>query len=267
MPRMLAFIEEGAVFSKIVDWYTAFGSQPASFYSFPFLYCPSDQNRMVDGISNAESPSNFNHIGMGKSSYVMCGGSDIGYTTNNSNPKRKEQNNGIFVAFKAIRLRHITDGVSKTALFAEAVLGDADNTVVSVPGDWFDIPEGATTVDQVYQDCLAVNPTTKTGMQLQASYRGRNYVLGEYATTRYNHVMTPNQKSCCRYTTGTNASLGVDGKCNNQGGATTASSRHAGGANVCFADGHVDFFTDDVDLLIWRAIASRAGDEMVAGGF
>ena len=266
MPRMLAFIEEGAVFQEIVDWYVAFGSQSASYHTMSFLLCPSDVNRMLEGISNAESPANFNHTGMGKSNYVMCGGSDIGYVTNPNNNRRNEQNNGIFVAFKAIRLRQISDGVSKTVLFAEALLGDADNTLISSPGDWFDIPEGATTVNQVYQDCQAVNPNAKIGMQLQASYRGRNYVLGEYATTRYNHVMPPNQKSCCRYTTGTNASLGVDGKCNNQGGATTASSRHAGGVSVAFGDGHVDFYTDEIDLAIWRALASRDGGEMTAGG-
>lgn len=37
----------------------------------------------------------------------------------------------------------------------------------------------------------------------------------------------------------------------------TASSQHPGGANVCFADGHVEFVKESVDLRVWWASGSR----------
>ena len=42
-----------------------------------------------------------------------------------------------------------------------------------------------------------------------------------------------------------------------------ARSRHAGGVNVLFGDGHVSFYGDEVDLLLWRALATTAGGETI----
>jgi len=41
----------------------------------------------------------------------------------------------------------------------------------------------------------------------------------------------------------------------------TASSQHVGGANVCFADGHVEFVQQSVDLRVWWASGSRNDGE------
>jgi prepilin-type N-terminal cleavage/methylation domain-containing protein/prepilin-type processing-associated H-X9-DG protein len=40
-----------------------------------------------------------------------------------------------------------------------------------------------------------------------------------------------------------------------------ARSYHAGGVNVCYADGSETFLTDDVDLVVYRAMGSRDGGE------
>jgi prepilin-type processing-associated H-X9-DG protein len=42
-----------------------------------------------------------------------------------------------------------------------------------------------------------------------------------------------------------------------------ARSKHPGGVNVLFADGHVQRVSNDVNLLIWQAIATVAGEEGV----
>ncbi len=44
----------------------------------------------------------------------------------------------------------------------------------------------------------------------------------------------------------------------------SARSRHPGGVNVLFGDGRVEFTSDDIDLVVWQAIATVAGGE-VAG--
>ena len=41
-------------------------------------------------------------------------------------------------------------------------------------------------------------------------------------------------------------------------------SRHPGGVNSMRADASVQFYSDDVDLQVWRALASTAGDDIVA---
>jgi len=41
----------------------------------------------------------------------------------------------------------------------------------------------------------------------------------------------------------------------------SARSFHPGGVNVLFADGATKFFPETVDLVVWRAIATRKGKE------
>lgn len=41
-------------------------------------------------------------------------------------------------------------------------------------------------------------------------------------------------------------------------------SDHPGGANVCFADGHIEFLNQEMDLLVLAAICTRAGGETIA---
>jgi prepilin-type processing-associated H-X9-DG protein len=40
-----------------------------------------------------------------------------------------------------------------------------------------------------------------------------------------------------------------------------ARSRHGGGVNVAYADGHVRFVPDSIDLAVWQALATVAGGE------
>ncbi len=44
-------------------------------------------------------------------------------------------------------------------------------------------------------------------------------------------------------------------------------SYHAGGANFCFADGHVSFLPDGINMTIYRALSTIAGDEPVANDY
>jgi prepilin-type processing-associated H-X9-DG protein len=41
----------------------------------------------------------------------------------------------------------------------------------------------------------------------------------------------------------------------------TPSSQHAGGVNVCHADGHVAFVADSIDIRAWWAMGSRDGGD------
>jgi prepilin-type processing-associated H-X9-DG protein len=89
------------------------------------------------------------------------------------------------------------------------------------------------------------------GSKKQTSFAGRNWINGNYMTTRYNHVMPPNTWSCTR-----------GNSPNNNGGAVTATSRHPGGVNLALADASVRFIKSTVDLAVWRALGSRDGEEV-----
>ena len=248
---ILPYIEETATEERI-DYSKPAGNaanREARQVQVAIFRCPSDADeRLGPGVPQ-------NHAGWGKNNYKACAGSNIGRTE-----RRREQNDGVFVTDRTTRFSEITDGLSKTALFSEAVMGDGDDFRVEVPGDWLRIPEANNTADQVRASCLALDPTTMTGMSKQISRSGRNWTFGNYIPTRYNHVMLPNERSCGRF----NGSGSMDATVNNRGGATTASSRHTGGVNLALADGSVRFVGEVVDLTIWRAAGSRAGGETVA---
>ena len=47
--------------------------------------------------------------------------------------------------------------------------------------------------------------------------------------------------------------------------ANNFSSRHNGGVNFVFADGHVVYLTNSVSQSVYQALSTRAGDEPVGG--
>jgi prepilin-type processing-associated H-X9-DG protein len=197
----------------------------------------------------------------GRTNYHGNGGSDTGQSTLVGDLK-VEQNNGVFVSNLAVSPKHITDGTSNTAMYSEAIRGDGENSVAEVPGDWFRIAGQNQSADKVYQDCSAVTNFNAYTSGNQFSCRGRNWGHGDYTTTRYNHVMPPNTHGCSQTSSGSVNAIPI----NEDGGATTASSRHKGGVNVVFADASIHFITDGIDLLVWSAMGSRDGGEVVDFG-
>ena len=84
----------------------------------------------------------------------------------------------------------------------------------------------------------------------------------------YDHVNTPNSSAPDRlrgYACGDPALLPAP--CDNSAAEcetqVAARSYHPGGVSVLFCDGHVEFYIDSVDLLVWHALATIAGGEVV----
>src|SRR5262249_265484 len=50
-------------------------------------------------------------------------------------------------------------------------------------------------------------------------------------------------------------------------GANNFSSRHSGGANMLFADGHPLFIPTSIDKRVFRYLSTRAGGESVKGDY
>ena len=249
--QILPFLEEG-VTHKLINFLKppsdASNTQAVKTQIMLFL-CPSDINRLTTNAGDGQ-------FGWGKNNYKGNGGNDTGQWFADTNT---EQNNGIFVTNHPVRVAEVTDGMSHTALFSEAVLGDGDDNHIEAPTDWFRIDTTNTTSAEVVAACTSLTPAAGSGSQFSRS--GRNWVNGNYVVTRYNHVLPPNTRSCARCAAGT---ANLTTAANNQGGATTASSRHPGGVNLLLADASLQFVSSSVAPTVWSALGSRNGGEFVA---
>lgn len=153
--------------------------------------------------------------------------------------------NGVFVSSRSLSIADITDGTSNTAAFSEHPLGDFSQSV-STKYDTFSPGIYANTADEAHTYCrqVDVNDLSKQGV----SNVGAPWMYSYHSTTQYFHVVPPNGRSC----------MYPPGRI-----ATSAASYHVGGVMVCMADGSVRFASDNMSLVIWRAIGSRAGGEVV----
>jgi len=247
---------EGGNAYNLIDYNVQTGSSPAKLISFDFFLCPSDPE---DRVNNSVCSNSNQWLDAGRTSYYGNGGSRPGDLPPGQPAPSLENNNGIFVTNVAIQGRQITDGLSNTALYAERVRGDGDRETLELSSDWMqtDASEPAdadkTTV-RMYSDCTGTVTAGATGTR-QYPCGGRNWVHGDYGTSRYTHVMPPNTQSCA-WSAGNMTAIPV----NEKGTATTASSNHSGGVNVAIADASVQFVADGVDPLLWQALGSREAE-------
>ena len=90
----------------------------------------------------------------------------------------------------------------------------------------------------------------------------------------YTHLYTPNSSvgDALFMETASNSNcvaLETDMPCDSSAGNTyyneyaSARSRHSGGVNVVFADGHVSFYSDTVNATTWQYLSTIAGGETV----
>ncbi|BBO33324.1 hypothetical protein PLANPX_2936 [Lacipirellula parvula] len=260
LAHILPYVEANTT-HQMIDLTASPKDSPIKFVSFPFLLCPSDPD---DRVNNDTCTAGTDWLNVGRTGIRGNGGNDTGVTPipgTTPGPGRPplERNNGIFVTNAAIRIKEITDGTSHTAIYSERVRGDGDTSVVEESSDWLRMGGAAEdTADQSYTSCTSIaNPGVLTGTS-QFCCGGRNWLHGDYSTSRYNHLMPPNSRSCTHGSGGLTAV-----PVNEQGTATTASSNHKGGVNLAMADGSTRFVADGVDPIVWRAAGSRDGEEAV----
>ena len=149
----------------------------------------------------------------------------------------------------------VLDGLSHTVAVTERLI-----TTVATPADVFGADKrlqwfcgssllAKRPVDRFYKLCA--NASGADGRY--AMYVGRAWISGwTLAGNVYMQIMPPNTHNCH-----------FDGG-DLLGGVTIApSSAHAGGVNVLFGDGHVNFVSEEIAPEVWWAIGSRDGGETV----
>lgn len=237
---LLAYIEQSNV-GQLIDYRVRWdhaNNATARAAHVPTFLCPSD-------------PATNIPEGWGATNYRSNQGSGLLWGLPPSDPGDVNYGqpapNGVLIPHLYLKFADISDGTSNTAAFSEHGIGDFSNAIAS-PMDTFWPQTHPDTPDEAIADCQSIDPSD---LQFQrVSDVGAPWIHGYHSTTGYFHASPPQFRSC----------MFPPGRI-----ATTAKSFHRGGVNIARCDGSVDFFSQNVDLAVWRAVGSRNGGEAIAG--
>lgn len=198
----------------------------------PFLTCPSDGERVP----------NAGYAGI---SYPACAGSGINVISNAADDGSISNADGLFYQRSRTGFHEVTDGTSNTVAFGEQLLGDGANAA----------PNGTDYRRRVIELTAATQPTPTSCVPATGPWngqRGAKWINGHLADTMYNHYYGPNS---AQYP-----------DCHNgyhNFALTSARSAHVGGVHTGMTDGSVRFVSENIDYVLWRALATRAGGEVL----
>lgn len=140
----------------------------------------------------------------------------------------------------------ITDGLSSTAAIAENLCSEGEGRGLAY---MYTTDRSLEEPDQL--DAFALHCWSTARLDLLSPFgRGEKWVEGGFPYSAYNHTLGPNSPSCTNH-----------GKV--QTAAYSATSLHPGGVQCAFADGHVRFVSQSIDLPVWRAAGSRSGGDSI----
>ena len=209
----------------------------------PVYNCPSDDAKGRFAI-HTRYPTLY-----ARSNYVACMGSNtmlfdnrgvhlVGCPYPNHLTDEDLDSDGAFRIRYGRRTAEFLDGTSSTAMFSEVLAGYA--------GPW---------------DASLSHGDRKWDIRGAWAYH-------QVGASSYTHLNSPNS-SVGDTLFNSNRCESFDGApCNTAGAGwdrsfASARSRHPGGVQVAFADGHVAFYQDTVDIPVWWAISTIATGEVV----
>ncbi len=196
----------------------------------PTFLCPSDTFRRL-------------HPNFGPINYAVCTGSGIGGGT-------PEDTDGLFFVNSKTRMSEIRDGSSNTIALSESLLGET----------------GATRRDPRFAyRFVFFAPLVESACRVAPTWnytdpRGFSWANGEYRNGLYNHHYPPNSADpdCIGVRLG-----GGPSRTFAPFGWKTARSLHNSGVSISRADASTGLINNDIDLVVWRALATRAGGEII----
>jgi prepilin-type N-terminal cleavage/methylation domain-containing protein/prepilin-type processing-associated H-X9-DG protein len=202
--------------------------------------CPSDKMQPVT-IGPA-----YGVPVLGPTNYAACNGSG----GNGGSPWDAD---GAFIAKRVMRIADITDGTSNTAMLSESTLGEGTESASG--------PQPPAPLPTVYAylsgQPLSEDACARATLWNYQRLRGFLWASGEIRCASYNHYFSPNtaQADCVTFDVRPGPARFT------ALGWRAARSRHSGGVNLALCDGSVRFVADAIDLAVWRALATRAGNE------
>lgn len=250
--HLLPFLELKSLYDQIDFNFSpeAPENAPVLEYTVSFLHCPSDTHGKRQGNSAVHN-------------YPLNTGTT--YAMSPRNPKSVPVT-GIFFENSRVTLASITDGTSQTVCISETVISKGGPTT----WDGASHTEGFV-LTQGNDNGLSGPELTNyagqchgSGLKLQQT-RGSRWLYGAPGHSMYNHMRVPNDPDVdCRG--GIPHSNKTDALWKVLSLNVTTHSRHPGGVQSLFCDGHVQFVANQINLNTWMAVGSRDGGEL-AGSF
>ncbi len=185
--------------------------------------CPSD--RKQPPVVTGYGPTNY---------FAVAG----------SGTMAKTLGDGLMFDGSGVRFAEVTDGLSNTSAFAESIKGSGVDSTSPAAFDLLGQFKGGGGYSSTFTEAACDAIPDYSGL------RGSRWFHGSMSGgSTVNHYWAPNSKraDCAGDTNG----------------LFSARSFHPGGVNAAFADGHIQFVKDTVNPTAWRALATRAGGEVI----
>jgi prepilin-type N-terminal cleavage/methylation domain-containing protein/prepilin-type processing-associated H-X9-DG protein len=235
---ILPYIEQNALYDAFTQHMATNPSNGALSFGqsttvVPAMICPSDgiapklQTFHTEGAGGTQGFSG-NYVGNASSAHMnRVPSTHPRYRSIFSSPlAMSAEVDGVLFAASDLKLAKITDGTSNTALLSELILV-ADDGSNDVRGRYYNPAHGG-----VLFTTLETPNSTKPDV------------------FRWCSAKPPLEAPCAASDTNF---------------AISARSWHPGGANLSRADGSVSFVADDVDRIVYNALGSRNGGDVVNG--
>jgi competence protein ComGC len=160
-----------------------------------------------------------------------------------------EDNDGLFYRDSGVKLTDITDGTSNTVMTIESSKGDGGTKAVSLARQHVRLKKEDL---KGLKDEAGV--TEFKDSKNIVGTRGSSWMDGRFLQSTINLNRAFNDTK-------------PDVDCGGEGGLSGPRAERLTGTNVGMADGSVRFVVDTVKLETWKALATRAGGEVLPGDF
>jgi prepilin-type N-terminal cleavage/methylation domain-containing protein/prepilin-type processing-associated H-X9-DG protein len=238
--QILPYLEQGMAESRYdysIRPYDGINVQIVG-YQFPIYICPSDDaagRALITGPTSQRGRSNY-AASFGTSTWLPSGNITFVQVTQCGSRAGKDlDTNGAFRMEASRRFKDFIDGTSNSTLASELLAGKIDDSNAT-PSD----------------------------------HRGL-WAFGYMGMAAYSHLNTPNTsvgdwmdyRYCSNEPPLRPCDPSADPNTYEKQNVAARSSHAGGGVNVLFGDGHVSFYSNDVNLVIWRAIATIAAEDVI----
>lgn len=278
---LLPFVEETSLYDKMQIDTTAttgsFAGQPWRISSATVSLVSSYQNKRVNSYVCPSAGAYGDPSIAANCTYPLSTGPNASWTQLNTRPLGSSTDVGSDTALNgAIRLRKLnplrefTDGVSKTILVCEQLLGPGTlgsegpaaafnaKTCIGLGVSW---SGNQTTVDgpitQSQVDAYLNAATTAGAAGTYTGTMGALWFRCVNHCTLINTLCPPNDPRASGLANGSTTDYG------NSRGVYVSRSNHPGGVVHAFADGSVTFISDSIAIDVYQALGSRNGGELV----
>jgi prepilin-type N-terminal cleavage/methylation domain-containing protein len=245
--QMLPFLEEGGIYTAIdfdrsYQAQTFVDGQLLSATRIPTLLCPSE---LGDRVRLSGDPGVPTH-------YPLCYGVNEGIWFV-FDPAERQGGPGAFFPMSKLGSRNFVDGMSRTLAFSEVKA-------------WNPYLRNSPNVPN---EPLLPGAIAGIGGQFKINSGHTEWVDGRVHQAGFTALFTPNTGVSL---TNADGAFDIDFNSQQEGksatnptfAAVTSRSYHPDGVQCVMMDGSVRFVSDSIDRIIWHAMATRNGEEVVS---